>query len=58
MDGLKKPQGAKRVGIRGVFRRLERDAHVALRGEIVDFGRLHFLHNADEIGRIGHVAVV
>ena len=32
--------------------------HMALRREIVDFGRLHFLNDADEIGRVRHVAIV
>ena len=31
---------------------------MALRGEIVDFGRLRFLNQADQIGGVGHVAVV
>ena len=48
----------KRIGIGGVFRRLEADLDVALRGEIVDFRRLRFLDEADQIGRVGHVAVV
>ncbi len=36
----------------------KRHLHVALRREIVDFSRLHLLHDADEVGRVGHVAVV
>jgi GDP-mannose 4,6 dehydratase len=32
--------------------------YVALRREIIDFGRLRFLNQADEIGGISHVAVV
>ncbi len=31
---------------------------VALGCEIVDLGRLHLLHEPDEVGRICHVAVV
>ena len=31
---------------------------MALRRKIVDLGRLRFLHDADEIGRIGHIAVM
>jgi hypothetical protein len=31
---------------------------LALSGEIVDFRRLHFLDDANEIGRIRHVTVV
>ena len=34
------------------------DTCVALCGEIVDLVRLRFLHDADQVGRIGHVAVV
>ena len=29
-----------------------------LRGKVVDLGRLHLLHDADKVGRIGQVAVV
>ena len=57
-DGFKEPQRAERIGIRGVFRGLERDQHVALRGEIVDFRRPHVLNDPDQVRRIGHVAVV
>ena len=31
---------------------------MALGGEIVDLGGLHFLNDANEISRIGHIAVV
>ena len=37
---------------------LKRDLHVRLGGEIVDLVRLRLLHNADEIGRIGGIAVM
>ena len=57
-DRLQQPQRAERVGIRRVFRRLERHRDVALRREIVDLVGLDFLHDADEVGRIRHVAVV
>ena len=57
-DGLEQAQRAERVGIGGVFRRLERHLHVALRGEIVDLVGLRLLHDADQVGRIGHVAVM
>src|ERR1043166_1005908 len=32
--------------------------HVALRGEIVDLVWLRVLHEADEVGRISHIAVM
>ena len=31
---------------------------MGLRGKIVDLVRLRFLHDADDIGRVGHVAIV
>ena len=31
---------------------------MALRGQIVDLVRLRLLHDADQVGRIGHVAIV
>ena len=49
---------AKRVSISGVFRGLETYLNVALGREIVDFRRLRFLNNTDEVRRIGHVAVM
>ena len=57
-DGFEQAQRAERVGIRRVFGRFERDPHMALGGEIVDFRRLNFLDNANEIGRIRHVAIM
>jgi hypothetical protein len=57
-DRFKQTQRAKRIGICRIFRRFERDTHMALRGQIVDFGRLHFLNDANEVRGIGHVAVV
>ena len=32
--------------------------HMALGGEVIDLVRLHFLHDADQVGGIGHVAVM
>ncbi len=52
------PQRAERVGIGGVFGRLERHPDVALRRQIVDLVRLHLLDDADQIGGIGQVAIV
>ena len=31
---------------------------MALRGEIVDFGRPDLLHQADQVGRVRHVAIM
>jgi len=57
-NGLEHPQRAQAVGIGGIFRRLERDFHMALGRQVVDLGRLRFLNDANEIGGVGHVAVV
>ena len=47
-----------RVGIGGVFGGLEAHLHMALGGEIVDFGRLHLLDDADQVGAVGEVAIM
>ena len=31
---------------------------MALGGEVIDFGRLYFLHDADEVGGIGEIAIM
>src|SRR3984893_1844196 len=41
-----------------VLRALETDADMALGGEVVDFGRPDLLHQADQVGRIRHVAIM
>ena len=57
-NGFEQPQRPKGVGIGGVFRRFKRNLHVALCSEVVDLRRLRFLDDANEICRIGHVAIV
>ena len=48
---------AEPVGVRRVFRRLKRHQHVRLGGEIIDFVGLRLLHDADDVGGVGHVAI-
>ena len=57
-DGLEQPQRAERVGVRRVLGGLERHGDMALRREVVDLLRSDFLHDANEVRRIGQVAVV
>ena len=57
-DRFQQAQHADAVGIGGIFRRLETDLHMALRGEIVDLVGLGFLHQADQVGGIGQVAIM
>jgi len=56
-DGLEQAQRSEPVGI-GLFRGFERDLHMGLGREIVNLVRLRFLHDADDIGRVGHIAVM
>ena len=51
-------QGAKSVGIGGVFRRLKTYCHMALSAEVVNLIRLHLLNDPDQVGAVGEVAVV
>lgn len=46
------------VGVGGVFRLFEADRDVALRGEVVRFGGLHLLDDADQAAEVGEIAVV
>src|SRR5208337_124362 len=48
-DCFEKAECAKRVCIRRVFRRLETDLDMALRGEVVNFVGLNLLHDANEV---------
>ena len=57
-DRLQQPQHADGVGIGGIFRAFEADADMALGGEVVDLGRPDLLHQPDQVGRVGHVAVM
>ena len=57
-DRFEKAQCAKRVSIRGIFRGLETHLDVALRGEIINFVRLNLLNDANEVRRIGEVAIM
>ncbi len=57
-DGFEDAQGADAVGVGGVFGGFKADRDVAHGGEVVDFVGLHLLNDADEVGRVGQVAVV
>ena len=57
-DRFKQSKCAERIGIRGVFRGLETHLDVALCGEIVNFVRLNLLDDANEVRRIGEVAIM
>ena len=57
-DRFQQAQGAQAVGVGGIFGGLEADLHMALGGEIVDLVGLGLLDDADQVGRVGHVAVM
>ena len=55
---LEQAKGPKSVGVGRVLRGLERHLHVRLRGEVINLVWVRFLHNANDVGRIGHVAIM
>jgi hypothetical protein len=57
-DGFQDAQRADAVGVGSIFRLVEAHSNVAHRAEVVDLVRLGFLNDADQVGRIGQVAVV
>src|SRR5277367_509568 len=57
-DGLEQPEGADAVGIGGVFGSFEGYVDMALRGQIIDFRRLGFLDDSNEVRRVGEIAVM
>ena len=57
-DGFQQAQSAQSVRIGGVFGGLEAHLHMALGRQVIDFVRLHLLHQADQVGGVGQVAVV
>jgi hypothetical protein len=57
-NGFQKPQRPERIGIGGVLRRFKADLNVALGSQVIDLGWLGILDDANEIGRIGQVAIV
>ena len=58
VDRFEKPHSAERVHISRELRRVERDAHVALRGEIVDFVGLYLVDELHEVRAVREVSVV
>ena len=57
-DRFQNTQCAQCIGVGSVFRLLERYCDMALRREIVDLVRLHFLDDLRQAGRVGHIAVM
>ena len=55
---FKDAQGAKRIGIGGVFRRLEAHSHMALSSKVVDLVGLNLLDDSDQISAVGEIAVM
>src|ERR1700733_8189631 len=57
-DGLEQPEGADAVGVGGVFGSFEGYVDMALRRQIIDFRRLGFLDDSNEVRRVGEIAVM
>ena len=57
-NGLQDAQRAERIGVRRVLGRLEGDCDMALRGEVVDLVGTNLLDHADQVRRVGQIAVV
>ena len=55
---LQNAQHADGVHVPGVFRRVEADPDMALRGQVVNLVRTHQVHDTDDAGRIRQVAVM
>ena len=57
-DGLEQAEDTEGVGVGGVLGLFEGDGDVGLRGEVVDLVGLDLLHDVNERGGVGHIAVV
>ncbi len=57
-DCLEQPQSAYAVGIGGIFGCIEAHLDMAHCREVVYLIGLHLLHDAREVHRVGHIAVV
>lgn len=56
--GFQQAQRAQTIHVGGIHRRIEGNLHVTLGREVINFIRLHFLNNADEICGVCQVAVM
>ncbi len=56
-DGFEDSQWADPIGICCIFRSLEAHLHMTLRGKIINFIRLNFLHHADNVRGVRHIAI-
>ena len=57
-DRLENPDGAEPDDVARVFRNVERDAHVRLRPEVVDFFGLERVEQFHHLHRVREIAVV
>ena len=56
--GFQDAEHARCIDIGGKFRGIERNLHMALGREVVDFGRLHLPHHLHEAHGVAHVGIV
>ena len=57
-DCLQKPERTNSIGVRCVFRCLERDLHVRLSRQIIDLVGLGFLDDTNQVCRVRNVAIM
>jgi len=57
-DGVEETQGADAVNFGGIFGHFERDLHVRLGAEVINFTGMDFFDQAVEVTRIGEIAVM
>ena len=57
-DCLENPLCAKPVDVARILRNIERDAHVGLRAQIIDFIGLKIIQQLHHLHRIGEIAIV
>src|SRR4029077_10688576 len=57
-DAAAKPERTNSIGVRCVFRRLERDLHVRLSRQIIDLAGLGLLDDTNQVCRVRNVAIM
>src|SRR6185312_3207670 len=57
-DSLEQPESASGNGVSRVFRLIEANANVGLRGEIVDFIRLSAIKRTAQSGAVGYITIM
>ena len=57
-DSFQNAEHARSIYVGGKFRGIKRNLHMALRGKVVNFGRLHLAHHLHKAHGVTHVGIV